>query len=284
MNKAADQAKDPKPDAKKAKDTAAKEATPKWYEGRNKEIVIYYLIAVFFLEIIIGAAAFFYGVAHAEALVEGGPRMAKFPWIGWIISALLAPVGLLLLFQLSGWFFTRSSYLTADGTTKSQSQAVPKNVEQFYAVVSNAPVIVVLLGLMGLGAAVYFLDSALGTMRPYIPWILGSATTFLVICYVTRLYFLARHKRMEREYEYRMRVFEKTGVIIADKNMIPLTAQDIARAQSALLAGLNQGTNPNQKMLEQNTPEKKDDSEHPTATQEDIVDVDFTPQDPKKTS
>ncbi|MBQ7585884.1 MAG: hypothetical protein IJU40_06540, partial [Desulfovibrionaceae bacterium] len=63
---------------------------PKWYEGRNKDVVINYLIAVFFLEIIIGAAAFFYGVAHSEIIYEGGPRMAKFPWVGWLISAILA--------------------------------------------------------------------------------------------------------------------------------------------------------------------------------------------------
>ncbi|MBQ7738781.1 MAG: DUF2909 domain-containing protein [Desulfovibrionaceae bacterium] len=218
-----------------------KEEEQKWYEGPNKEVVIYYLIAVFFLEIIIGAAAFFYGVANAEPLVPGGPRMAKFPWVGWLIAASLAPVGLLLLFHLSGWFFTRSTKVLAGGTLGSNGEPIPKNVEQFYSVVSNAPVVVVLLGLLALGGCLYFLDTALGTLRPYIPWILGSATLFLVIAYVTRLFFLAKHRRMEREYEYRMRIFEKTGMIITDKNMIPLSAADIARAQNALLQNLQYG-------------------------------------------
>lgn len=206
----------------------------KWYEGRHKEVVIYYLIAVFFLEIIIGAAAFFYGVAHAEAITEGGPRMANFPWVGWLISACLAPVGLLLLFHLSGWFFSRSMNVTVQGQYGSSSAQIPKNVEQFYSVVSNAPVIVVLLGLLGLGAGLYFLDTALGTLRPYIPWILGSATVFLVVCYVARLYFLAKHKQMERDFEYRMEVFKQTGIIIADKNTIQLAPGDLPTYQNAL--------------------------------------------------
>ena len=257
--KASKENKDPKAkDASKAEDSKTdasktKEPEQKWYEGRNKEVVIYYLIAVFFLEIIVGAAAFFYGVANAEPLVAGGPRMAKFPWIGWIISATLAPVGLLLLFHLSGWFFTRTTVPTAGGQVTS-GQPIPKNVEQFYSVVSNAPVVVVLLGLLALGGCLYFLDTALGTLRNYIPWILGSATLFLIIAYATRLFFLAKHRRMEREYEYRMKIFEKTGMIITDKNMIPLNAADIARAQAALLQNLNlnslpEGTNPETKTL-----------------------------------
>ncbi len=220
---------------KEQKDKKKKAAQPKWYEGKNKEIVIYYLIAVFFLEIIVGTAAFFYGVAHAEVQVEGGPKLAAFPWVGWSISATLVPVVLLLLFHLSGWFFTRTlpnegSGGDTGGGNASSSAEIPKNVEVFYSVVSNAPVIVILLGLIALGGVLFFLDTALGTLRPYIPWILGSATAFLVICYLARLFFLARHHRMQEEYAYRMEIFKQTGVIITDKNSVPITAEQIAQA------------------------------------------------------
>lgn len=215
-----------------------KPAEPKWYEGQNKEIVIYYLIAVFFLEIIVATAAFFYGVAHPVVQTAGGPKLANFPWVGWVISATLAPVALLLLFHLSGWFFTRSlNEGKGTGGKNADETAVPKNVQLIYSMVSNAPVIVILLGLIALGAALYFLDTALGTLRPYIPWILGSATTFLIICYIARLIFLSRHNRMEQEYAYRMHVFEKSGIIITDASSIPLTAEDIATTRKALADG-----------------------------------------------
>ena len=49
-----------------------------WYEGQNREIVVYYLIAVAFLELIVGCVAFFYGVAH-PTMGPDGTRMANFP-------------------------------------------------------------------------------------------------------------------------------------------------------------------------------------------------------------
>ncbi|MBQ7609354.1 MAG: hypothetical protein IJU76_15525 [Desulfovibrionaceae bacterium] len=217
----------------KKKEKKKKEPKQKWYEGKNKEIVIYYLIAVFFLEIIVGTAAFFYGVAHAVVQYEGGPKLAAFPWVGWSISAALVPVVLLLLFHLSGWFFTRTlpdGQGGESGQRQASSAEIPKNVEVFYSVVSNAPVIVILLGLIALGGVLFFLDTALGTLRPYIPWILGSATVFLIICYLARLIFLARHHRMQEEYAYRMEIFRQTGVIITDKNSVPITAEQIAEA------------------------------------------------------
>ncbi|MCR5814912.1 MAG: hypothetical protein K6G15_10555 [Desulfovibrio sp.] len=233
----------------------------KWYEGKNKEIVIYYLIAVFFLEIIAGTAAFFYGVAHPIAQTAGGPKLANFPWVGWVISAVLVPVGLLLLFHLSGWFFTRSLNPEPSGKTKDSDKAIPKNIEMFYSVVSNAPVIVILLGLLALGGVLFFLDTALGTLRPYIPWILGSATVFLIICYIARLVFLAKHHRMEREYAYRMQVFEKTGIVITDKDALSIPLKDLAALQNSLPSGEQEALPEAQESMP-----KKDD---------DIVDADI---------
>ncbi|MBO4335520.1 MAG: hypothetical protein J5846_06775 [Desulfovibrio sp.] len=236
-------------------------SSQKWYEGQHKEIVIYYLIAVFFLEIIAGTAAFFYGVAHPIAQTAGGPKLANFPWVGWIISAVLVPVGLLLLFHLSGWFFTRSLSPEQSEQTNATGKAIPKNIEMFYSVVSNAPVIVILLGLLALGGVLFFLDTALGTLRPYIPWILGSATVFLIICYIARLVFLARHNRMEREYAYRMQIFEKTGIVITDKDALSIPMQDLAAMQHSLASG-------QQTALPQS--EQTDSSD-------DIVDADIVP-------
>ncbi|MCR5562000.1 MAG: hypothetical protein K6F46_01320 [Desulfovibrio sp.] len=207
-----------------------------WYDGQNREIVVYYLIAVFFLEIVVGAVAFFYGVVHAAPIAPGGPKMAQFPWVGWLIAAVLSPVGLLLLLHLSGVYFSRalggaaaSGSQTADGDVDG---VLPERVERFYAIVGNAPIIVILLGLLAMGGALFFLDTAVGAIGsiliPYIPWIVGCATAFLVICYGARLWFLSHHRRMEQEYAYRLKVLEKTGVIITGKGCTPLRIEDIA--------------------------------------------------------
>ncbi|MBQ7618124.1 MAG: hypothetical protein IJS50_04545 [Desulfovibrio sp.] len=258
-----------KPTTKSNPKDHLKQDDPKWYEGKNKEIVIYYLIAVFFLEIIVGTTAFFYGVAHPIVSATSGQKFANFPWVGWAISACLTPVALLLLFHLSGWFFTRSLN-EGQGANSVDSAKVPENVRLIYSMLSNAPVIVILLGLIALGAALYFLDTALGTLRPYIPWILGSATVFLIICYIARLIFLARHNRLEREYAYRMHVFEKSGIIITDKMSVPLTAEDIVTSRNALASQDTQAL------------PAAEQKKAPAAAEDDaIVDATIVEKDPK---
>ena len=207
-----------------------------WYDGQNREIVVYYLIAVAFLELIVGAVAFFYGVVHAEPMGPDGVRMASFPWVGWLIAAILSPVGLLLILHLSGQYFSRSLNATsADGMAggADAGEEVPERVQRLYAIVKHAPTVVVLLGLIALGGALFFLDSAMDVLismgrgiLPYLPWILGSLTVFLIVCYIVRQIFVARHNRMQQEYAYRLKVLEKTGIIIASKGSEPLKLED----------------------------------------------------------
>ncbi len=206
-----------------------------WYEERNREIVVYYLIAVCFLELIVGAIAFFYGVIHAEPIVEGGPKMARFPWIGWLVAAVLSPVGLLLLLHLSGQFFSRAlnGGEAAPSCAPGAEAEVPRRVQRFYAIVRHAPTIVILLGLIALGCAVLFVDSAMqmamavgAALKPYIIHIILGVVAFFVIGYIARLVFLARHRRVEQEYAYRMKVLETTGIVIMDRDCVPLHYED----------------------------------------------------------
>lgn len=208
-----------------------------WYDENNREIIVYYLIAVFCLELIVGAVAFFYGVTNAEPLVAGGPRMARFPWVGWIVASVLSPVGLLLLLHLSGQFFSRSlnGQESAGGTGGGSGGdgVVPERVQHVYTIVRHAPTIVILLGLLAMGCAILFLDSAFdmamavgAALKPYILWILGAVVFFLLAGYLGRLYFITRHKRMEQEYAYRMQVLEKTGVVIMNKGALAMRYED----------------------------------------------------------
>lgn len=220
-----------------------------WFEERNRDIVVYYLIAVFCLELIVGAIAFFYGVTQAVPVEPGGPKMAKFPWVGWLVAAILSPVGLLLLLHLSGQFFSRSlnggDPQPGSGGAGGQGEEVPKQFQRFYAIVRHAPTIVILLTLIAMGCAVLFIDSAMqmamavgAALKPYILWILLGVVAFFIICYLGRLFFLARHRRMEQEYAYRMKVLETTGIVIMNKDCLPLRYEE---GQLKLLASSENG-------------------------------------------
>lgn len=205
-----------------------------WYEERNRDIVVYYLIAVFCVELIVGAIAFFYGVTNAVPLEPGGPKMARFPWVGWLVAAVLSPVGLLLLLHLSGQFFSRSlNSGDGQGGGGTGGEEVPKRLQRFYAIVRHAPTIVILLTIIAMGCAVLFIDSAMqlamamgAALKPYILWIIAGIVVFLVVCYLGRLFFVARHRRMEQEYAYRMKVLETTGIVIMNKDCLPLRYED----------------------------------------------------------
>lgn len=216
-----------------------------WYEEKNREIVVYYLIAVCFLELVVGAIAFFYGVIHAAPLEPGGPKMARFPWVGWLVAAVLSPVGLLLLLHLSGQFFSRA--LNAGERVEGGvggEDVLPPRLQRFYAIARHAPTIVILLGLVALGCTVLFVDSAMemvmavgAALRPYILWIIGGVVFFLLAGYLGRLWFISRHNRMEREYAYRMKVLETTGIVLMDRKTLPLRYEN---GQLRLLAS-NEG-------------------------------------------
>lgn len=43
-----------------------------WYAGKNSDALFYLLIAIFFVELIIGGVAFFYGIIHSVPETPGG--------------------------------------------------------------------------------------------------------------------------------------------------------------------------------------------------------------------
>jgi hypothetical protein len=208
----------------------ATSAQEPWYAGRHKDAVFYLLVAVLLTELTVGGISFFYGLVHARPLTPGGPPMARFPWFGWAVAALLAPVGLLLIVHLTGLWLSRM--LNRDQETGEETAALPERLQRFYAILRNTPTIVVLTGILLLGAGLFFVDGALsglvslgGRLLDYTPWIAGSTAALLFGCYITHRVFVFRHHRMEREYAYRREVLERTGIVLADKNCMPLPSR-----------------------------------------------------------
>jgi membrane protein implicated in regulation of membrane protease activity len=212
-----------------------------WYKGPHKDVILYLMIAIFFVELIVGGVAFFYGVMHAAPEVPGGPPMAQFPWLAWAVAAILAPVGLLLIVHLSGFWVARflgreeqdgDAGAPSSASTRDEEQ-VPERLRRFYAIIRSAPTVVVLVGILLLGAALLFVDGAftalmrLGdVLSGYIPWIVGSLAAMIALCYLVHRWFVYRHHRMQQEYEYRRDVLQRTGIILVDKGCVPLPQAD----------------------------------------------------------
>ena len=209
-----------------------------WYAGEHKDALFYLLIAVFFLELVVGGVAFFYGIMHAAPETAGGPPVARFPWLAWCLAAVLAPVGLLLVVHLAGTWLSRT--LTREeaqpGETAPEQQSsgptqdnLPEGLRRFYAMVRNAPTLVVLLGILLLGAGLFFAEGALSALGragaaliPHIPGIVGSAAALLAVCFLIHAWFVYRQRRMEQEYAYRREVLERTGMVLMDKSCVAL--------------------------------------------------------------
>lgn len=218
-----------------------KPAPKPWYAGEHQDALFYLLIAIFFIELIVGGVSFFYGIMHAAPETPGGPPMARFPWLTWAIAAVLAPVGLLLIVHLAGTWLSRA--ITREESPQGSpddGEHVPDGMKRFYASVRHAPTLVLLLGILLLGAGLFFIEGAFGAIMelghvlvPYIPWIAVSAASLLAVCFLAHAFMVYRQRKMENEYAWRREVLEKTGLVLVDKSAVPLPKD---ASQTALLA------------------------------------------------
>ena len=222
--------------AKRPAGRSASAGAQPWYAGQHNDALLYLMIAIFFVELAVGGVAFFYGVMHAAPEVPGGPPMARFPWLGWALAAILAPVGLILIVHLAGTWVSRFLGREAadvapsgGGGNAADADQVPERLQRFYAIIRNTPTVVLLLGILLLGVVLFFVDGtftarvALGSsLVPYIPWITGSVAAMIAVCYLVHRLFVYRHHRMQQEFAYRREVLERTGMVLVDKNCIPL--------------------------------------------------------------
>jgi hypothetical protein len=133
---------------------------------------------------------------------------------------------LLLIVHLTGRWI--SHVVNRDEATVDKD-AVPQRLQRFYAIIRNAPTVVVLVGILLLGAGIIFVDGALsaltqlgGKLMEYTPWIAGSTAAFLAVCYVAHRWFVFSQRRMEQEYAYRHEVLQRTGIVLVDQGCVPL--------------------------------------------------------------
>ena len=224
----------------------AKDAAAFWYDRQHRDLLFYLSIAIFFLELVVGAVAFFYGVIHAEPGVNGGPPRFMFPWLAYMLAAVLVPAALLLIVHLAGVGLFRS--LRGQDADEAWRQELPERLRKVYAIIQGAPTVVLLLGLLLLGVALFYFDGAMNalfrlgrTAEQYLPWIIGGVVGAWCVGYVARIWLNYRTRRLEAEFAFRREVLERTGIIIVEQGSLQLPTAN--EAPKALEVGPN-GTLP----------------------------------------
>ncbi len=221
------------------KQSRLENASSFWRDKQHKDLVFYLVIAIFFLELVVGGVAFFYGVIHAKPGVDGMPPQFQFPWLAYIIAAVVAPAALILIVHMAGVGLFRTIKGKNAEEEEAWQAALPQRLRKVYVFINGAPTMVLLLGLLFLGVALFYVDGAIdvlmhvaGRMEKYIPWIVGGLVAAWCVSRIGRVWFTYRTRRMEEEFAFRRQIFETTGQIIVDKNsrQLPPAYEDAPKA------------------------------------------------------
>ncbi len=214
-------------------------------DKQHKELLFYLSVAIFFLELIVGGVAFFYGIIHATPGENGGPPQFQFPWLAYGVSAIVAPAALLLIVHMAGVGLFRSMQRKTPEEEAAWRENLPQRLQKVYAIIQGAPSIMLFLGVILLGVALFYVDGAISAvmrmgeaLAPYWPWIIGGGLGSLCIIYVGKAYFAYRTRRMHEEYAFRREIFERTGQILVDKGTVQLPpAYDVSGGAAMALGG-----------------------------------------------
>jgi hypothetical protein len=207
-------------------------------ERKRREMLLYLGISIAAVELFIFVGGLCYGFIASWGR---GPAGLSFPWLLWASLAVIAPAVILLAVHQAdvGLFRAR------EDESGEWQQRLPERMRRLYRILKGAPVVVVLTGLIVLGAALLTLDGALSAiasaasvLTPYIPHLVGGAAFVLGVAVAAAVWLNYRTRRLYEEYAFRREVLEKTGVIIVDKGSSPLlSGAPDAGGAAALEAG-----------------------------------------------
>lgn len=212
--------------------------SPPLSEKQRRELWLYIAASIAAVELLAIVGALFYGFMGAGV----GEHGFAFPWLHWAAMAVVVPALILLLVHFAdvGLFGARAR---GDGDQEWQRH-LPERVQRLYRIVKGAPVAVVLLSVVALGAGLMTIDGALGlvlgfaaALKPHIPYIVVSVAALLAVATLAVVWLNFRTRRLIAEYQFRREVLEKTGVIIVDKDSTALPPGGLGDVPYVLVSG-----------------------------------------------
>lgn len=193
-------------------------------DKQRRELWMYLAVSIIAIELFLFVAALFF------AFIASGNGPLKFPWLSWAALSVGIPAVLLVAVHLAVGLFTGSSQ-----QDEEWQRHLPERLQKTYTFIKRAPAVVLLLGLIAIGAALFTLDGALQLLenflvlfKPYILHILIGVGIVIVLLGMGAFWFNYRTRKLYAEYEYRKTVFEKTGLIIVDKDRFILSGDQAA--------------------------------------------------------
>lgn len=189
---------------------------------QRKDFWVSVLVAVLVIEFFITVAALCYGIITSPPRHTEEAFRLVFPWMGWLASILIAPAVIVGLIHLvtgqERWAHTQSE------REEAWASHLPKRMYRLYRLIKDAPLFMVSLAFIALGATLFTIDGALTvigdiarSLIPYTPYFIGGSVGFVTVIAILLALFRYKNNKLQAEYAFRREVLEKTGVILIDK-------------------------------------------------------------------
>ncbi len=195
-------------------------------EKEQKSLLFYIAVGIILVEFAVTVGALITGIAGAEQL-GGGKVQFNFPWTGYLVTVVVAPIIVILLVNLIGMGFYRAVH-GEPAMSSEQFDQMPEKARNFFSLVRGAPTIILFGGIVVLGAVLYYLDGVMSlllklgdSVETIVIW--GTCGIVIAWClsYCARMWLMYRTRRLEEDYAFRREVLERTGMVILDgKNML----------------------------------------------------------------
>lgn len=189
-------------------------------EKQQRELWMYLAVSLVAIEFFIFIAALFF------AFIAGSNGQPRFPWLSWSAMAIGIPCLVLLAVHLAVGLFSSSHK-----DDEEWQRHLPERLQKAYTIIKRAPAVVLLLGVIVVGAALFTLDGALHTLesflvlfKPYILHILIGCALMILILGLGAFWLNYRTRKLYADYEYRRAVLEKTGLVIVDEKTFLLSS------------------------------------------------------------
>lgn len=193
----------------------------------RKNLLAYLSVGIILVEFAVTVVAICHAILNVEKLPTGAVHF-PFPWAGYVIGLVLAPVVILLITHLIGLGFTRIVKGEPEPDPEHLDR-LPPGLKRLIGLTKGLPLIIILLGTVLLGLMLYYIDAAIGVIlrigdhiETIVPWVMAGLVVAWCISYLGKVWFMYKTRRMQEEFAFRREVLERTGlVILSDGKPMP---------------------------------------------------------------
>ncbi|EHJ49399.1 hypothetical protein DFW101_3401 [Solidesulfovibrio carbinoliphilus subsp. oakridgensis] len=190
-------------------------------DREKKNLLTFLSIGVILVEFAVTIAAVCYGIINSQKLPDGTIQF-RFPWIPYAVALILAPVAIMFVVNIIGMGFTRF-FKGEPAMDEEHMRYMPERLRRLISLSRGLPTIILLGGMILLGAALYYLDAVIQMLlrigdhvEVIAPWVMLGLVAAWCLSYLVRMWFLYKTRRMQEEYAFRREVLERTGIVIVD--------------------------------------------------------------------